>query len=99
LFIDLTYSSKEVESIKEIKFDGLPNEPGGINGGLLQRSIYTQQVTSIFIKVKSIDNTIDKVEKNGGKLVHNKIPIADFAYFAQINDTERNLIRLWKDII
>ncbi len=56
-------------------------------------------MTSIFIKVKSIDNTIDKVEKNGGKLVHNKIPIADFAYFAQINDTERNLIRLWKDII
>ncbi len=79
--------------------NGLPIEPGGINGGLLQRGIYEQQVTSIFIKVKSIDKTIDKVEKNGGKLVYNKIPIADFAYFAQINDTEGNLISLWEEKI
>ncbi len=56
-------------------------------------------MTSIFIKVKSIDNTIDKVEKNGGKLVQTKLPIADFAYFAQINDSEGNLISLWEDKI
>jgi len=79
--------------------NGLPTEPGGINGGLLQRGTYEQQVTSIFIKVKSIDKTIDKVEKNGGKLVLAKVPVADFAYFAQINDTEGNLISLWEDKI
>jgi len=77
---------------------GLPTEPGGINGGLLERGAYEQQVTSVFIKVKSIDNTIDKVEKNGGKLVMNKVPIADFAYLAQIKDTEGNLISLWEDV-
>ena len=79
--------------------NGLPAEPGGINGGLLQRGAYEQQVTSIFIKVKSIDDTIDKVETYGGKLILAKVPIADFAYLAQIEDTEGNLISLWEDKI
>ena len=77
--------------------NGLPTEPGGINGGLLERGTYEQQVTSIFIKVHSIDSTIDKVKTNGGKLVLAKVPIADFAYLAQIKDTEGNLISLWED--
>ena len=79
--------------------NGLPTEPGGINGGLLERGAYNQQVTSIFINVKSIDETIEKVEQNGGKLVHTKVPIADFAYLAQINDSEGNLISLWEDVL
>lgn len=77
--------------------NGLPTEPGGINGGLIQRGTYEQYVTSIFIRVKSIDEAIEKVKENGGKLVFAQIPIADFAFFAQINDTEGNLISLWED--
>jgi predicted enzyme related to lactoylglutathione lyase len=79
--------------------NGLPTEPGGINGGLLERGAYEQQVTSIFIKVDSIDDTINKVHNNGGTLVLEKAPIADFAYIAQIKDTEGNLISLWEDKI
>ncbi|MFX1346888.1 MAG: VOC family protein [Promethearchaeota archaeon] len=77
--------------------NGLPTEPGGINGGLLQRGTYEQHTTSIFIRVKSIDEAIEKVKENGSKLVFAKIPNADFAFFAQINDTEGNLISLWED--
>jgi predicted enzyme related to lactoylglutathione lyase len=77
--------------------NGLPIQPGGINGGLIQRGTYKQQVTSIFIRVKSINDTIEKIEKAGGNLVFSKIPISDFAYFAQIHDTEGNLISLWED--
>jgi predicted enzyme related to lactoylglutathione lyase len=79
--------------------NGLPSEPGGINGGLLQRGAYEQQVTSIFIKVKSIDSTLEKLISNGGEQVLDKVPIADFAYLAQIKDTEGNLISLWQDRI
>ena len=79
--------------------NGLPTELGGINGGILQRGAYEQQVTSIFIKVASIEKTIKEVEKNGGSLVLSKVPIADFAYLAQIKDTEGNLISLWEDKI
>ncbi|TFG12599.1 MAG: VOC family protein [Promethearchaeota archaeon] len=79
--------------------NGLPTKPGGINGGLIQRGTYKQDVTSIFIKVKSIDTTIERVKDNGGKLIFAKITIADFAYFAQIHDTEGNLISLWEDRI
>jgi predicted enzyme related to lactoylglutathione lyase len=76
--------------------NGLPKEPGGINGGLVQRGAYEQQVTSIFINVKSIEDTIEKVKTYGGKLALDKVPIADFAYLAQIKDTEGNLISLWE---
>ena len=79
--------------------NGLPTKPGGINGGILQRGAYEQQVTSIFIKVSSIEETTKEVEKNGGSLVLAKVPIADFAYLAQIKDTEGNLISLWEDKI
>ena len=79
--------------------NGLPTEPGGINGGILQRGAYEQQVISIFIKVSSIEETIKEVEKNGGSLVLAKVPIADFAYLAQIKDTEGNLISLWEDVV
>jgi predicted enzyme related to lactoylglutathione lyase len=79
--------------------NGLPMNPGGINGGILQRGAYEQHVTSIFIKVKSIDDTIKKVKMNGGEIVLTKVPIADFAYLAQIKDTEGNLISLWEDRI
>ncbi len=77
--------------------NGLPTEAGGINGGLIERGTYEQRVTSIYIKVKSIDETLEKVKDNGGELVFAKIPIADFAFFAQIKDTEGNLISLWED--
>jgi len=79
--------------------NGFPTEPGGINGGLLQRGAYEQEVTSIFIKVKSIDDTIKEVEKYGGINVLAKVPIADFTFLAQIKDTEGNLISLWEDKI
>jgi predicted enzyme related to lactoylglutathione lyase len=79
--------------------NGLPSEPGGINGGILQRGAYKQQVTSIFIKVSSIEDSIKEVIKNGGRLLMDKVPIADFAYMAQIKDTEGNLISLWEDIV
>ena len=77
--------------------NGLPTETGAINGGLLERGAYNQQVASIFIKVKSIDETLKRVEKNGGKIVLPPVPIADFAFMAQINDTEGNLISLWEE--
>ena len=79
--------------------NGLPTEAGGINGGLIERGTYEQHVTSIYIKVKSIDETVKRVKEYGGKLVFAKIPIADFAFFAQIKDTEGNLISLWEDKI
>lgn len=77
--------------------NGNPVKPGGINGGLLERGTYNQKVSSIFIKVKSIDDTINRVIKNGGKLIYEKISVLDFANFAQIQDTEGNLISLWED--
>ena len=48
-----------------------------------------------FIKI----NLHKKTDSNFFYKVFNKVPIADFAFFAQINDTEGNLISLWEDKI
>jgi len=79
--------------------NGYPTEPGGINGVLIERGTYSQKYIGIFIKVKSIAATLENVVRNGGKTIREKAPIGDFAYFAQINDTEGNLIALWEDKI
>lgn len=75
----------------------MPKEPGAINGGLVKRDAYikTPQVT---INVPSVDEYVEKVKKEGGKVVKPKQEIQGMGYFAYVNDTEGNLLGLWEDI-
>lgn len=75
---------------------GYPTEPGGINGGLVERSQDTP-APIITIGVDSVDNYIKKVEAAGGKLMSPKGEVPDMGYFAYVKDTENNIIGLWQD--
>lgn len=50
----------------------------------------------VVIDVKSIDATLKKVAKSGGKVVLPKQNVGDFGYYARIKDTEDNTIGLWE---
>lgn len=76
---------------------GHPNVPGGINGGLFSRGTHGQEVISIVINVPSIDEYIKKIETAGGKVVMPKSPVGDFGLFAQVIDTEGNVLGIWED--
>jgi predicted enzyme related to lactoylglutathione lyase len=76
--------------------NGMPSEPGFINGGMFQRqdAINAPVIT---INVDSIDGSLPQVEANGGKTVEGKKAVGDMGFVAYINDSEGNLIGLWEN--
>lgn len=76
--------------------EGMPKEPGGINGALYKRES-ADECPSIIINVPSIDEYLGKIKKAGGKVVWEKEPVGDFGFYAQFADTEGNSLGLWED--
>ena len=64
-----------------------PQDAPGIDGGLIKREGSDAQVTNT-IEVKSIDQTLEKIAKAGGKIIQPKGPIPGVGHFAQCTDTE-----------
>jgi predicted enzyme related to lactoylglutathione lyase len=76
---------------------GMPEEPGAINGALYLRE-KPEECPTIVINVPSIDEDLKKIEKAGCKVVWPKSPVGDFGFYAQVADTEGNVIGLWEDV-
>ena len=73
-----------------------PTEPGGINGGLMQRTGDTPAPV-VTIGVDSIDETLKKVEAGGGSTVQPRTEIRDMGAFAYFKDSENNVVGLWEN--
>jgi predicted enzyme related to lactoylglutathione lyase len=73
----------------------MPKEPGAINGGLFQRPTDAPNPT-LYVGVSSIDSTIEKVTKAGGRVVTPKTPIPNMGAYARVADTEGNVIGLFQ---
>jgi uncharacterized protein len=73
----------------------MPKEPGAINGGMPQRS-ETLKAPMVTIAVDSIDDTLKKIEKGGGKKLSPKQSIGDMGFIAYFKDPEGNTIGLWQ---
>ncbi|MFA9288663.1 MAG: VOC family protein [Weeksellaceae bacterium] len=76
---------------------GMPNEPGAINGGMVQRTA-DQPAPVIVISVDSIDEMVKKIETAGGTMVGEKGEVPHMGYYAYLKDTEGNVIGLWENI-
>ena len=74
---------------------GIPSEPGAINGGMLRRQgpINTPVIT---VDVDDIDQALETISSLGGSTVIGKQPVADMGFAAYFNDSEGNLIGLWQ---
>jgi uncharacterized protein len=75
---------------------GMPSEPGAINGGMLQRG---EPVTTpvITVDVADIDNALKKIESLGGSTVLPKQSVMDMGFAAYFRDSEGNLMGLWQN--
>jgi predicted enzyme related to lactoylglutathione lyase len=67
-----------------------------LRGGMLKRHNVQQQGIINYIDVKSIDEYSTKVEKIGGKVVVQKMPVPGMGYFAICLDTENNSFAIWE---
>ncbi len=75
---------------------GRPKEPGGINGALFTREA-PEDALSIVIRVKSIEDYLQKIEKAGCKIIAQKTPVEKIGFHAKFYDTENNIIGLWEE--
>jgi uncharacterized protein len=74
----------------------LPREVGAINGGLAKRNNDTNKNTVVTIDVADIETALKNIEKQGGKTVQKKQPVADMGFTAYFKDTEGNIVGLWQ---
>ena len=75
----------------------IPKKPGAINGGMMQRR-HPEERPVIVVTVESMDGQLQKVLDAGGRVVVPKKQVADFGFYAQVSDTENNIIGLWEPI-
>jgi predicted enzyme related to lactoylglutathione lyase len=78
--------------------EGMPSEPGFINGGMFQRDDDpgTPDSPMITVDVESIDAALEKIEQLGGKTVVGRTPVAEMGFSAYFSDPEGNLMGLWE---
>ncbi len=74
---------------------GMPSEPGYINGGMFTREAPLGSPV-ITVDVADIDTALDQIEKLGGSTVTARQPVADMGWAAYFKDPEGNLMGLWQ---
>lgn len=75
---------------------GMPSEPGFINGGMFQKDSYGVSTPVITVEVDSIDAALEKVTALGGSTVVPKETIGDMGWAAYFKDSEGNVMGLWQ---
>lgn len=77
-----------------------PKNAGGINGGTYPRFDGAPVATNpvIVIEVESCEQRINDVTSAGGSLVIGPDHVGDMGIYAQVKDTEDNIIGLWQPL-
>lgn len=73
----------------------IPTEPGGINGGMMQRDERTPSPV-LTIDVEAIDDALKEIEEGGGTTVTPRTAIPGMGAFAYFKDPEGNVLGLWE---
>ncbi|MBC3193538.1 VOC family protein [Pseudonocardia sp. C8] len=76
---------------------GMPSEPGFINGGMFARSEeWPAAGPVIVVDVESIDDTMARLTELGATSVVDKQPVGEMGFAAYFRDPEGNVIGLWE---
>ncbi|WGW12383.1 VOC family protein [Saxibacter everestensis] len=76
---------------------GMPGEPGFVNGGMVQRDETLAAGPVITVDVESIDAALEKIEQLGGSTVVAKEPVGEMGFAAYFKDPEGNVMGLWEN--
>lgn len=77
--------------------DGLPLDPGAINGGLVPRE-EPFLAPILTVTVDDVDSALAAIEGFGGQIVVGRTPVGGMGFAAYAKDTEGNLIGLWESV-
>ena len=93
-FSDMNYTMAfTVETDEQM----MPKESGAINGGLYKRDENSSKTPVVIVGVESVDDKIKEIEFSGGKVLLKK-QLGNMGFYAQVSDTEGNIIGIWERI-
>ncbi len=75
-----------------------PAEAGAINGGMYERGEEGSTTPVVVIEVESCEQRVKDVTIAGGSEVMGPMQIGDMGIYAQVKDTEGNIIGLWQPL-
>ena len=75
-----------------------PTDPGGINGGMYERGEEGSKTPVVVIEVPSCQQRVEDVEAAGGSVVLTPRQVGDMGIYAQVKDTEDNIVGLWQPL-
>jgi len=73
-----------------------PSGNPGVRGGMLYRPIQGPRSWVHYVLVDSIDQTIERVEKLGGKMIYPKTAVPKTAWYAVVEDPEGNIFAVYQ---
>lgn len=78
-----------------------PKNVGGINGGTYPRGGDDQPSAKspvIVVEVESCEGKCEEIVNNGGQVVVPHMNVGDMGIYAQVKDSEDNIIGLWQPL-
>lgn len=78
--------------------DMQPQQAGGINGGMYERGAEGSQTPVVVMEVDSCEKRVKDVEAAGGSTVMAVQQIGDMGIYAQVKDSEENIVGLWQPL-
>ena len=75
---------------------GIPAEPGAINGGIFRRGDMLQAPV-VTIDVDDIDAALEQIGRTGGETVRGRMEVPGSGWNAYFRDSEGNVIGLWQN--
>ena len=82
----------------EVDEQFMPKKTGGINGGTYPRGDEAASSPVIVLEVESCEQKIQEVEAAGGANVTGPHQVGEMGIYAQVKDSEDNIIGLWQPL-
>lgn len=77
--------------------EGMPKEPGFINGGMFRRADGPLRHPVLVVEVDAIDAALARVQEHGGSTVLARQPVGEMGFVAYFADPEGNVMGLWEN--
>ena len=74
---------------------GMPKQPGAINGGMYKRQAPGQTPVN-YVNVEDVDQYVGKAKGLGATVTIEKMPVPGMGWFAQLNDPQGNPFGVWQ---